>query len=71
MPLEKTFVMFKPDCMKKGVLGHIVHRLAEAGLKLKALKMVWLDDAALITTGALFINSLKTGKNGLSLWCAV
>ena len=47
MALEKTFVMFKPDCMKKGVLGRIVHRLSDAGLKLKALKMVWLDDSAL------------------------
>lgn len=49
MAIEKTFVMFKPDCMKKNVLGKVIQRLLDAGLKLKAAKMVWLDDAALDT----------------------
>jgi len=49
MALERTFVLFKPDCMKKGVLGKIIQRLLDAGLKLKAAKMVWLGDAELDT----------------------
>ena len=77
MALEKTFVMFKPDCMKKGVLGHIVHRLAKAGLKLKALKMVWLDDAALDTHYAhhkgkpffpVFKEFMKSAPVVMSIW---
>lgn len=47
MAIEKTFVMFKPDCMKKNMLGKVIQRLLDAGLKLKAAKMVWLDDMAL------------------------
>ncbi len=45
MAVEKTFVMFKPDCVRKGVLGKVIQRLLDAGLTLKALKMIQLDDA--------------------------
>ncbi|MEM4255348.1 MAG: nucleoside-diphosphate kinase [Candidatus Norongarragalinales archaeon] len=47
MALERTFVMFKPDCMKNGVLGKVIQRLLDSGLKLEAMKMVWLDNNAL------------------------
>ncbi|MFH0922915.1 MAG: nucleoside-diphosphate kinase [Candidatus Micrarchaeota archaeon] len=46
--MEKTFVLFKPDCMQKpGVLGKVMTRFEEAGLRLIALKMVRLDDGIL------------------------
>ncbi|HLC38188.1 MAG TPA: nucleoside-diphosphate kinase [Candidatus Norongarragalinales archaeon] len=47
--VEKTFVMFKPDCMKKKILGKVMQRLDDAGLSLVALKMVRMDDEMLDT----------------------
>ncbi|MEB3758127.1 MAG: nucleoside-diphosphate kinase [Desulfurococcales archaeon] len=42
MAVEKTFVMIKPDAVKRGLIGEIVSRLERKGLKIKALKMVKL-----------------------------
>ena len=47
MALEKTFVIFKPDCMRKRIMGKVVERLEAAGLKPVAMKMVSLQDAQL------------------------
>lgn len=44
---ERTFVLFKPDCMQKRLLGKVIARFEEAKLKLVALKMCRLDDAVL------------------------
>jgi len=49
MALEKTFVMFKPDCMRKKIVGKIIQRLDDAGLTLVGLKMFRLDDKTLDT----------------------
>lgn len=37
---ERTFCMVKPDGVKRGLIGDIIHRLEKAGLKLVAIKMV-------------------------------
>jgi len=42
MVVEKTFVMIKPDAVKRGLIGEIVSRFERKGLKIKALKMVKL-----------------------------
>ena len=42
MAAEKTFVMIKPDAVKRGLIGEIVSRFERKGLKIKALKMVKL-----------------------------
>ncbi|MEB3759141.1 MAG: nucleoside-diphosphate kinase [Desulfurococcales archaeon] len=42
MAVEKTFVMIKPDAVKRGLIGEIVSRFERKGLKIKALKMVKL-----------------------------
>ena len=42
--MEKTFVMIKPDAMKKGLAGEVFSRLEKAGLKPIAIKMLQLDD---------------------------
>ena len=47
MSLEKTFVIFKPDCMRKRVMGKAVERLEGAGLKPVGMKMASLQDAQL------------------------
>ncbi len=43
MPRERTFVMIKPDGVQRGLVGEIIRRLEQKGLKLVGLKMLWMD----------------------------
>lgn len=43
--LERTFLMLKPDAVKRGLMGEIVGRIERRGLKILALKMVQADRA--------------------------
>jgi len=38
---EKTLVLIKPDGVKRGLIGEIIGRVEQRGLKVIALKMVW------------------------------
>lgn len=38
--IEKTFVMVKPDGVQRGLVGRIVQRFEERGLKICAMKMM-------------------------------
>lgn len=38
---EKTVVLIKPDGVKRGLIGEIVHRFERVGLKIVALQMYW------------------------------
>ena len=38
--MERTFVMFKPDCMERGLFGSILSRFERKGLRLIAVKML-------------------------------
>jgi len=40
--LEKTFVMLKPSTVARGMIGKIVERIEEKGLKIVALKLTWV-----------------------------
>jgi nucleoside-diphosphate kinase len=40
LPTERTFVMVKPDGVMRGLIGEIVKRIEQRGLKIIALKMV-------------------------------
>jgi nucleoside-diphosphate kinase len=42
MVAERTFVMIKPDGVKRGLVGEIISRFERKGLKIKALKMKWM-----------------------------
>jgi len=37
---EKTLVLIKPDGVKRGLTGEIIHRIEQRGLKIVALEMV-------------------------------
>ena len=37
---QRTFVMIKPDGVKRGIIGDIISRFERAGLKLVAMKMI-------------------------------
>ena len=41
--IQKTLVVIKPDSVKRGIIGEIISRFERAGLKIVAMKMVWLD----------------------------
>ncbi len=39
MAVQRTFVMIKPDGVRRGLIGEIIARFERKGLKIKALKM--------------------------------
>lgn len=39
---EQTVVLIKPDGVKRGLVGEITSRFEKAGLKIVAMKMVWV-----------------------------
>lgn len=41
--IERTFVAIKPDGVERGIIGEIITRFEKAGLKLAAMKLVWVD----------------------------
>ena len=42
--LQRTFVMVKPDGVRRGLVGEIIRRFEMRGLKLIGLKMQWIDE---------------------------
>ena len=45
MTLERTFIMFKPDSLERGVVGEIISRFERKGLVLSGLKLLQVSDA--------------------------
>lgn len=43
--MEQTLVLLKHDAVQRGIVGRIISRFEEAGLKIVALKMIWADEA--------------------------
>jgi len=41
--VERTFVMIKPDGVQRGLIGEIIARLERRGLKIVAMKMLWVS----------------------------
>ncbi|HUV72448.1 MAG TPA: nucleoside-diphosphate kinase [Clostridia bacterium] len=41
--MERSVVLVKPDGVKRGLVGEIIARFEKAGLKIIAMKMVWID----------------------------
>jgi nucleoside-diphosphate kinase len=44
---EKTLVLVKPDGIQRGLIGNIINRFEDKGLKMIGLKMMNLDDVML------------------------
>ena len=40
--IQRTLVFIKPDGVKRGLIGRIVQRFEDAGLKIVGMKMMWL-----------------------------
>lgn len=45
MEKERTLVLLKPDTVKRSLVGRILMRFEDAGLKMVAMKMVWADES--------------------------
>ena len=47
MSIEKTYIMLKPDCVKRGLMGEVISRIERKGYKIVDAKMMNLDEAIL------------------------
>ncbi|MCG2888531.1 MAG: nucleoside-diphosphate kinase [Sulfolobales archaeon] len=45
MAVQRTFVMIKPDGVRRGLVGEIISRFERRGMKIVAMKMVKMDRA--------------------------
>ena len=43
MNLEKTFAMLKPSTVARGMIGTVINRIENKGLKIVAIKMTWVN----------------------------
>ena len=41
--VQQTVILIKPDGVKRGLVGEIIGRFERVGLKIVAMKMVWVD----------------------------
>ena len=41
--IQRTLVLIKPDGVKRGLIGRIISRFEDAGLKIIGMKMVWIN----------------------------
>ncbi|MCC7552666.1 nucleoside-diphosphate kinase [Candidatus Micrarchaeota archaeon] len=39
---ERTLVIFKPDCLERHLVGLILNRFEDKGLKIVGIKMIWM-----------------------------
>jgi nucleoside-diphosphate kinase len=42
--LERTLVLLKADAVQRGLIGRIIQRFEDVGLKVVGMKMVWVDE---------------------------
>lgn len=47
MSLETTLILFKPDAVSKNLVGQVLERFQNAGLKIRGLKMLQFEEALL------------------------
>jgi nucleoside-diphosphate kinase len=42
--IEQTLVLLKPDAVQRCLVGKLIERFEQTGLKIVAMKMVWIDE---------------------------
>lgn len=47
MAIEKTYIMLKPDCIKRKLMGRVISRIEDKGYDIVDAKMMNLDEAIL------------------------
>ena len=63
--MERTLSIVKPDGVQKHLIGEVIKRFEQAGLKVVALKMIWMDKKEAegfyaVHRGKAFFESLTT-----------
>ncbi len=63
--MERTLSIAKPDGVNKHLIGEVIKRFEDAGLKVVALKMIWMDKKEAegfyaVHRGKAFFESLTT-----------
>lgn len=54
--IEKTYVMLKPDALKRGLVGEIIKRIEQKGYRIADAKMMNLDETILAEHYAHVVN---------------
>src|SRR3989344_290393 len=44
MAMEITLVLLKPDAIQRNLVGKIISRFEDIGLKIAGMKMIWADE---------------------------
>ncbi len=47
MAIERTYIMLKPDCVKRGLIGEVIARIERKGYRIADAKMMNLNEAVL------------------------
>ena len=47
MPVERTYIMLKPDCIKRKLIGRVIKRIESKGYTISNIKMMNLDEKIL------------------------
>lgn len=47
MSKERTYIMLKPDCVKRGLMGEVIARIERKGYAITNMKMMNLDEKIL------------------------
>ena len=47
MAMERTYIMLKPDCVKRGLMGEVISRIERKNYKIIDAKMMMLDEPIL------------------------
>jgi nucleoside-diphosphate kinase len=42
--VERTLIIIKPDAVQRGLTGEIISRFERRGLRIAAMKMIWIDE---------------------------
>lgn len=45
--MERTYIMLKPDCIQRGLMGEVISRIEKRGYKIVNAKMMMLDEPIL------------------------
>lgn len=45
MPIERTFIMIKPDGVARRLVGEVISRFENAGLTIERIRMLTIDEA--------------------------
>ena len=53
---ERTYIMLKPDCVQRGLMGEVIHRIERKGYQITAMKMMTSSKSTMPTS------RMKTGS---------